>query len=216
MKGAGVVRMENPGTFPSECHVHGASAPTLEQISLLRPKRIGEVGAYKGFTTLEILRSAPWLESIHIFDFQDRIDAILASVPPEFLGKVVGHGNGRETFSSYNDSLFALLRDGQREIYDYVILDGAHTFPFDALAFFLIDKLLHPGGHIDFDDYGWSLEKSPTQNPEVFPMTKVLYSDLQIEMRAVKEIVETLVLPSGRYEEVVPKRLYRKARRDNG
>lgn len=39
--------------------------------------------------------------------------------------------------------------------YDFVFLDGAHTWDTDGLAFAAIDRLLAPGGWILFDDLDW-------------------------------------------------------------
>lgn len=196
--------------YPETCHVTHESEQVLEHVRKYRPRRICEVGAYLGFTTLKILEEAPWLEYIHIFDFQDRVEAILRQVPPGMRSKIVGYGNGRRLMDSYNESLFRLIKEGRRQIYDYAFLDGAHTFCLDGLAFFLLDLLLEEGGLLEFDDYSWSLASSPTQNPNTFPMTRVFYSESQIESQAIKDIVEHLVIPSGRYETLVETRLFRK------
>ena len=39
--------------------------------------------------------------------------------------------------------------------YDFVFLDGAHTWDTDGLAFAAVDRLLAPGGWILFDDLDW-------------------------------------------------------------
>ena len=39
--------------------------------------------------------------------------------------------------------------------YDFVFIDGRHTWDADALAFSLVDRLLVPGGWILFDDLDW-------------------------------------------------------------
>jgi hypothetical protein len=41
------------------------------------------------------------------------------------------------------------------------------TIDFITLACLLIGRLLKVGGYIDFHDYYWSHEKSPTMNPWV-------------------------------------------------
>lgn len=47
--------------------------------------------------------------------------------------------------------------DGSCEpLYDVCFIDGAKSWQVDGLAFFLVDKLLRPGGTIVFDDYGYS------------------------------------------------------------
>jgi predicted O-methyltransferase YrrM len=47
-------------------------------------------------------------------------------------------------------------------IFDFCFVDGAHTWQVDGLAFFLVEKLLKPGGWILFDDLDWTFEASPT------------------------------------------------------
>ncbi|MHA1988473.1 MAG: class I SAM-dependent methyltransferase [Promethearchaeota archaeon] len=49
-----------------------------------------------------------------------------------------------------------------KPIYDFCFIDGAHTWEVDGLVFFLVEKLLKPGGWILFDDVYWTFEKSPT------------------------------------------------------
>lgn len=44
--------------------------------------------------------------------------------------------------------------------FDFVFLDGAHTWDPDGFAFFLADKLLRPGGWVMFDDLNWTLAAS--------------------------------------------------------
>src|SRR6266480_3568439 len=76
--------------------------------------------------------------------------------------------------SSYNWELMKMIeectRGGATEpCFDFCFLDGAHTWCDDGFAFFLVDKLLRPGGWILFDDLHWRLADSPTMkdDPEV-------------------------------------------------
>jgi len=46
-------------------------------------------------------------------------------------------------------------------LYDFAFIDGAHSWETDGLAFFLVDKLLRPGGWILFDDVHWTFANSP-------------------------------------------------------
>jgi predicted O-methyltransferase YrrM len=43
-----------------------------------------------------------------------------------------------------------------RAVYDFCFIDGAKNWTIDAAAFFLVDKLLKPGGWIVFDDLQWT------------------------------------------------------------
>ena len=112
---------------------------------------------------------------------------------------------------SYNWSLMRLLAKHDGPVFDYVFLDGAHTWALDALAFCLIDRLLIPGGYVDFDDYSWTLAGSPSMRPEVFPDVRRLYSDEQINQAQIALVADLLVRRDPRYSEVVPDKIFRKA-----
>ena len=103
-----------------------------------------------------------------------------------------------------------MLRDGPVPALDYVYLDGAHTWAIDGFAFCLVDRLLEVGGYIDFDDYYWTINESPSTNPKAFPAIRRLYTDDQMGVAQVKQVVDLLVRRSGRYEEVKPNKIFRK------
>jgi predicted O-methyltransferase YrrM len=67
--------------------------------------------------------------------------------------------------NSYNWELMKLIQRQTRgattePCFDFCFLDGAHSWETDGLAFFLVDKLLRPGGWILFDDLHWSYGNS--------------------------------------------------------
>lgn len=69
--------------------------------------------------------------------------------------------------TSYNWELLRLIEqrstDGRAQpLFDLCFLDGAHTWETDGFAFFLVDKLLRPGGWLLFDDLDWSYAASPS------------------------------------------------------
>lgn len=82
--------------------------------------------------------------------------------------------------TSYTWELMTIIEDrshgGQTEPqFDFCFIDGAHTWADDGLAFFLVDKLLVPGGWILFDDLHWRYADSPTmkEDPDVLAMPEV-------------------------------------------
>jgi predicted O-methyltransferase YrrM len=98
--------------------------------------------------------------------------------------------------TTYNWFLHRTLRehhsDGRVEpLYDFCFIDGAHTWVDDGFAFFLVDRLLRPGGWILFDDLPWKLdersgvpeeERALAQVREVFDLlvaTHPLYDRLE-------------------------------------
>ncbi|GAA2205015.1 hypothetical protein GCM10009850_006590 [Nonomuraea monospora] len=68
------------------------------------------------------------------------------------------------TPTSYNWELMHLLENtpaGQWR-FDFAFIDGAHSWFVDGLAFFLVDRLLKPGGWVLFDDLDWTYGSSPS------------------------------------------------------
>lgn len=85
------------------------------------------------------------------------------------------------------------LRDGRIEpVFDFVFLDGAHTWDADGLAFLLVDRLLKPGGWILLDDLAWKLDAA--RFPDVPPA--------QRELAHIREVWDLLVLPDSSYDEM--------------
>lgn len=76
--------------------------------------------------------------------------------------------------------------------YDFVFLDGAHTWDTDALAFCLVDRLLAPDGWILFDDMDW--DASGPHSAHVPEDTR--------QLAHVREIWELLVATHPRYDEL--------------
>jgi hypothetical protein len=120
---------------------------------------------------------------------------------------VRGFGSSYKLLDSYNWSLAKVLAQNSRPIYDYVFIDGAHTFAVDALATLLLDRLLKVGGYMDLDDWDWTLRGSPSLNPRVFPATNQMYTPEQIETRQVELIIDVILRRSPCYREVVPNKV---------
>jgi predicted O-methyltransferase YrrM len=64
--------------------------------------------------------------------------------------------------ASYNWRLMKLI-EAQEKTFDLCYLDGGHDWYNTGLAFFLVDKLLRPGGWIIFDDLDWTMEHIEAQ-----------------------------------------------------
>jgi hypothetical protein len=172
--------------------------------------RVAEIGIWKGATSIEIARLIGSEGELHLFDYEDNVDSVVAGLAERGFTNVVGWGCSYKYLDSYNWGLKQLMeRRGTEPLFDYVYIDGAHTWAIDALAFFLCDVLLKPGGYLDFDDYGWTLRNS-SLDPSAVPETADLYTEEQIDDRQVKAIVDLLVKPNRAYEEVLPNRIFRK------
>ena len=198
--------------FPTgDLNVPGPNLRTVEFFAATGCRRYAEVGVYRGDTVLRIAELMAGDGEVHVFDFDDRLAPVVERLSAAGHANVVAHPNSRRLMDSYNWSLMRLLAEHDGPVFDYVFLDGAHTWALDALAFCLIDRLLAPGGYVDFDDYSWTLAGSPSMRPEVFPDVRRLYSDEQINRAQIALVVDLLVRRDPSYSEVVPDKIFRKA-----
>lgn len=62
--------------------------------------------------------------------------------------------------TSFTWELMKLLEQTPRPRFDFVYLDGGHTWDITGFTFFLVDQLLAPGGWLLFDDIDWTIAKS--------------------------------------------------------
>ena len=167
---------------------------------------VAEIGVGVGATTRQLANILEDRGELHLYDFHGKLAELLDDLETLGHGNVKGFGNTTKHWDSYNWSLMKQIHAHTGPIYDYMYLDGSHTFLHDGLAFVLCDRLLKPGGCIDFDDYFWSLSGSKWMAD-----TRHDYlTEEQIEAQQVKVVIETLVEPDPRYEEIVPHKLYRK------
>jgi predicted O-methyltransferase YrrM len=198
--------------YPSSVRVAGPSRDTLEFLRGTTCRMIAEIGIYQGHTSLEIAR---WLDGegeLHLFDFADKVEAVAAKLAQEGFTNVRAFPNSYKLLDSYNWSLAQVMAEHTKPLYDFVFIDGAHTWAVDALTTFLADRLLKPGGYLDLDDHDWTLAGSPSLRPSAFPLTARMYTDEQIEARQVAMICDLILRRDDRYEEVVPNRIFRKLR----
>jgi predicted O-methyltransferase YrrM len=194
----------------SDLNVEGANEVTVATFAESGCRRYAEIGVYKGYTASRIAEVLGGDGEIHLFDYADRVEPVARALRAEGHANVVAHPNSRRVMDSYNWSLMRVLASRGEGAFDYVFLDGAHTWAHDAPAFLLADRLLAPGGYVDFDDYRWTLRASPTMCPEAFPEVERLYTDEQIDARQVALVVDLLVRRDGRYEEIVADKVFRK------
>lgn len=196
--------------YPRFVSVYEPNTETVSWIRNTSSRMVAEIGIYQGHTSLEIARVLAGHGELHLFDFEDRVADVKRQIERNGFENVKTFGCSYKLLDSYNWQLSKLIEANSSPIYDYVFIDGAHTFAIDALTFFLADRLLKVGGHMDFDDYGWTLGTSPSLNPERFPLTARLYTREQIDARQVEMIINNLVRKSERYEEVYPNKIFKK------
>ena len=100
--------------------------------------------------------------------------------------------------TSYVWTLMKMLEEDPTPRFDLCYLDGAHDWFADGFAFFLVDKLLRPGGWLVLDDIGWSFASSPalmaTERVQNMPAE-------QRDAQQVRKIWDLLVKTHPSYED---------------
>ena len=63
---------------------------------------------------------------------------------------------------SFTWELMRIMRDTPERQFEFVFLDGGHTWDVTGFAFCLADRMLKPGGWMLFDDLDWTIKNSPS------------------------------------------------------
>jgi predicted O-methyltransferase YrrM len=92
---------------------------------------------------------------------------------------------------SYNWRLMKLIEQ-QEKTFDLCYVDGGHDWYNTGLAFFLVDKLLRPGGWMIFDDLDWTME-------HIDAMWALRKPEEERITPQVRKVWELLVKPHSQY-----------------
>ena len=170
---------------------------------------IAEFGIWQGGTSVHFARFLNGFGELHLFDFEDNVRLVTEMMSAAGHKNVQGWGCTYRHLNSYNWSLKRLMEERPTLRFDYVYLDGAHTWAIDALTFFLCDMLLKDNGYIEFDDYLWTLQGS-SLDPKNAPIIAEQYTDEQIKDYQVRAIVNLIVRNKPNYREVQKNRVFQK------
>lgn len=182
-------------------HMGVEQAVEIQQlISKYDVKDVLELGFCHGVSTCYI---AAILESrgaghIHSIDLEHQRTATPNA--PDLLNRLgLAH---RATLhfepTSYTWKLMKMLEESPEPRFDFCYLDGAHSWFVDGLAFFLVERLLRPGGWIIFDDFNWTYAQSPSLSQTDFVRNM---PDEEATTPQIKKVFELLVQPHPNFEE---------------
>lgn len=161
--------------------------------------RILELGFCHGVSTCYFAAALDRVGQGHITTID--LDSARSNVPnvDQLLGTLGLHARATVYYepTSYVWRLMLMLRQQPIPEFDFCYVDGAHNWFTDGFAFFLVDRLLRPGGWIVFDDLDWTYDTSPTlkDTPHVRSMP-----DDERTTPQVRNIYELLVKPHPGYE----------------
>jgi predicted O-methyltransferase YrrM len=101
--------------------------------------------------------------------------------------------------TSYTWELMKLLEQSPQPRFDFAYIDGGHTWDVTGFGFFLVDRLLAPGGWVLFDDLDWTLASSEglRDNPRVQKLPEEERTTPQ-----VRKVFELLVRTHPGYTDV--------------
>ncbi len=83
--------------------------------------------------------------------------------------------------------------------YDFCYIDGCKNWTVDGIAFFLVDKLLKPGGWILFDDYLWTY--GARDRPQTDGIIHAELSDDELNNPHIEAIFRLLVKQHPNYSD---------------
>lgn len=85
---------------------------------------------------------------------------------------------------SYTWRLMKMLQQKPIQKFDFCYIDGGHNWDDTGFAFFVVDKLMQPGGWIVFDDLNYSLAK----NASIVNLSHPWQRKLDQEEKTTKQI----------------------------
>ena len=132
--------------FPKECATIGKANPLVVDLIKAQTaegtpvKDYAEIGVYEGDTTLAVAHALESGATMQLFDFDIRVKQVEERLKEDEVLKdkdikVRLTPNSEQIYDSYNWSLACCLMDGLS--YDFVFIDGAHTWHHDGMAFML-------------------------------------------------------------------------------
>jgi predicted O-methyltransferase YrrM len=144
------------GTVPLQSHVDAGEAELLSRVVReLRPRTTLEVGLAMGCSALAIcdaLAATP--EARHIvMDPRQNARPLWGGIGLHNLSRA-GFASRVEFHEQPSHRVLARLETEGRRV-QFAFIDGFHTFDHALVDFFLIDRLLEPGGAVAFDDADW-------------------------------------------------------------
>ncbi len=180
---------------------------TIEFLKRNYPKEkvflYAEFGAFHGGTALQVLEYFPNCK-VFVFDYSYSVEIMRKNLI-KHTSRVRFFENSQKFLDSYNCTFAKLLSEESLE-FDYIFIDGSHTFAVDGLTYFLADLVLRPGGYLDFDDYDWTIHTSSLKSNRVM---KKLYTRSQQEEKQIKFLVDNFVKKSH-YVEVSENKIFEK------
>ncbi len=161
---------------------------------------IYEIGVGIGATTQAIAEMLDGIGQIVLFSREKDVSEVAHDLQKRGFGNIDARwGSPGQTYSGYHFELARGFAENALPRFDLAYIDGGHVFHLDAPATAVLKELCRPGGYMLFDDWTWSLEQSPTLNPQVRPQTALDYDSAQIKTCQVQLVCKVLMDTDTRF-----------------
>ena len=174
----------------------------LDELLLTNPNPVFyEIGIGVGATTLPVAQRLDNKGSILLFSRAKEVAELTTDLKNLGYDNIDGSwGSPSNTYSGYHFELARGFVAGALPQFDLAYIDGGHVYHLDAPAACILKELCNPGGYMIFDDWLWSLEKSPTHGPDIRPKTTEEYDPEQIRTCHVQLVCKTIMDTDTRFE----------------
>lgn len=174
----------------------------LQEILVHQPEPVFyEIGVGVGATTLPVAQMLNNHGQMLLFSREVDVQELSTDLRERGFYNIDSRwGSPGKTYSGYHFELARAAVAKQLPVFDLAYIDGGHVFHLDAPAACILKELCKPGGYMIFDDWFWSLSKSPTMNPAKRPATAQEYDPLQIEACHVQMVCQSIMDIDPRYE----------------
>jgi len=131
---------------------------------------------------------------------QPNIDKVLADL--ELTDWVTVYYEPR----SFTWRLMKMIDEHPQPRFDFCYLDGGHLWDTTGFAFFLVDKLIRPGGWLLFDDLNWSVAPRADalrREGKSFPTWMARMTEEEMQTMQVRKVWELLVKRHSGYGDFI-------------
>jgi predicted O-methyltransferase YrrM len=186
------------------------SKPNLSVLKVLdgilehnRTPVVYEIGVGVGATTLPIAKALNNNGQLLLFSRAKDVLELSSDLRELGFSNICDiWGSANKTYSGYHFELARGFVANALPEFDLAYIDGGHVFHLDGPATCILKELCNPGGYMVFDDWNWTLAKSPTMNPEKRPATTQEYDELQIKLSHVQLVCLAFMDRDVRYRHV--------------
>jgi hypothetical protein len=122
-------------------------------------------------------------------DIKKLIDSANCYRKPELTSYI----SGKCMCDNYAWQIIRNYSKGNLPKFDCILFKGKHLFEIDGLWIPLLGKIVKKQGMVFFGDVEWSIEKSPTLNPKKTPKIREKYTEEQIKIKPIKELLSIYI-----------------------